>query len=362
MKEIFYSQDEIIIGNRKIGGSHPTYFIADIAANHDGDLDRAKHLCLLAKESGADAVKFQHHDCKKYVSDYGFKNLGGKFSHQSSWDKSIYEVYKDAEVPTSWTNELKKYCDEIGIDIFSTPYDLDMVDHLDEYVDCYKIGSGDLAFEPMLRKVAETGKPVMIATGAATIEEVTRAVELLESYNVDIVLMQCNTNYTGKDENFDYIHLNVLQTYKEMFPNVIIGLSDHTYGCVTTLGSVSLGARVVEKHFTDDNNRPGPDHPFSMTPKTWKEMVDNTRILERSLGHFTKEVQDNEKETIVLQRRAIRFIKDKKKGEVIYGSDFEFQRPCPKDAFNINDYQLVVGKIINRDIENGDYLKQSDIL
>ena len=157
MREIFYSQDEILIGDKKIGGSHPTYFIADVAANHDGDLERAKHLCLLAKESGADAVKFQHHDCKKYVSDFGFKNLGGKFSHQSSWDKSIYEVYKDAEVPTSWTSELHNYCDEIGIDIFSTPYDLDMVDHLDEYVDCYKIGSGDLAFEPMLRKVAQKG-------------------------------------------------------------------------------------------------------------------------------------------------------------------------------------------------------------
>ena len=351
----------IKIGNREIGNKNPTYFITDIAANHDSDLGRAKYLCDLAKDSGADAVKFQHHNCEKYVSDFGFKNLGGKFSHQSKWEKSIYEVYKDAEVPTSWTDKLKTYCDGIGIDLFSTPYDLDMVDHLDEYVDCYKIGSGDLAFEPMLKKVAEKGKPVMIATGAATINEVSRAVELLESYGVDIVLMQCNTNYTGKDENFDYIHLNVLQTYKEMFPNTIIGLSDHTYGCVTTLGSVSLGARVVEKHFTDDNNRPGPDHPFSMTPETWKEMVDNTRILERSLGHFTKEVQDNEKETIVLQRRAIRFTKDVYSGDIITEDDFEFQRPCPIDAFNINNFESIIGKTLNRNIVSGDYLKENDI-
>ena len=148
---------EITISNKKIGGNNPTYFIADVAANHDGDMDRAKYLCLLAKDCGADAVKFQHHNCDKYVSDYGFKNLGNKSSHQKSWKKSIYEVYKDAEVSTSWTKTLKEHCDKIGIDFFSTPYDLDMVDHLDEYVDCYKIGSGDISFEPMLKKVAQNG-------------------------------------------------------------------------------------------------------------------------------------------------------------------------------------------------------------
>ena len=352
---------EITISNKKIGGNNPTYFIADVAANHDGDIDRAKYLCLLAKESGADAVKFQHHNCDKYVSDYGFKNLGNKFSHQKSWKKSIYEVYKDAEVSTSWTKTLKEYCDKIGIDFFSTPYDLDMVDHLDEYVDCYKIGSGDISFEPMLEKVAQKGKPVMIATGASKIQEVVRAVEILKSNNVDVVLMQCNTNYTAGYENFKYIHLNVLQTYKQMFPDVVVGLSDHTHGCVTVLGSVSLGAKVVEKHFTDDNNREGPDHPFSMNPTTWREMVDNTRVLEMSLGHFTKEVQENEKETVVLQRRAIRLTKDFDIGDTISSDDFQFQRPCPPDAYYINDYELILGKPVRRKIVAGDYLKVGDV-
>ena len=353
---------EIIIGKKKLGGLNPTYFITDIAANHDGDFNRAKSLCLLAKESGADAVKFQHHNCDKYVSDYGFKNLGGKFSHQSKWRKSIFEVYKDAEVPTSWTKPLKEYCDSIDIDFFSTPYDLDMVSHLNQYVSCYKIGSGDVAFEAMLRKVAEQGKPVIIATGAATMQEVKRAVSILESYNVDIVLMQCNTNYTGDEENFDYINVNVLKTYQKLFPNVVLGLSDHTHGSVTTLGAVSLGARVVEKHFTDDTKRDGPDHPFSMTPKTWRKMVDQTRILERSLGIFEKEVQDNEKETIILQRRAIRFIKTVNAGEKINQESFEFQRPCPKDAFDINKYESIIGKTLKRDIISGDYLRKDDLV
>ena len=349
------------IDGKKIGLNQPTYFIADIAANHDGDLERAKFLCKLAKDSGADAVKFQHHNCKKYVSDFGFKNLGGKFSHQSSWEKSIYDTYKSAEVPTSWTHELKKYCNKIGITMFSTPYDLDMVDHLNNFVDCYKIGSGDLAFDLMIRRVAETRKPIMIATGASTIAEVEKAVNILRSYDVDIVLMQCNTNYTGNDENFDFINLNVLKTYKEMFPDVIIGLSDHTHGSVTTLGAVALGAKVVEKHFTDDNDRQGPDHPFSMNPESWREMVDNTRILERSMGSGTKKVEDNEKETVVLQRRALRFIRDMKKGDLISFDDFEFQRPCPEDAFSINEFKNILNKTINKDIAAGDYLRNGDV-
>ena len=244
--------------------------------------------------------------------------------------KSIYEVYKDAEVPISWTEHIKNYCDQIEIDFFSTPYDLDMVDHLNNYVSCYKIGSGDLAFEPMIEKVAKTRKPVMIATGAATIDEVKNAVSILKSYESEIVLMQCNTNYTGKDENFDFINLNVLKTYHEMFSNVVMGLSDHTHGAITTLGAVALGAKVIEKHFTDDVNRDGPDHPFSMTPKSWKRMVEGTRILERAMGKKEKKVEENELDTIILQRRAIRFTRNMSKGDIIKIEDFQFQRPCPK--------------------------------
>ena len=156
--------NEIKLNGKTIGENSPVYFIADIAANHDGDIDRAKLLINLAKESGADAVKFQHHDVKKYVSDYGFKNLGGKFSHQSKWNKSIFEVYKDAEVPRLWTQELKSYCDKLEITFFTTPYDLDTVDYIDDFVPAYKIGSGDIVWHDMLKKVANKQKPVLFAT------------------------------------------------------------------------------------------------------------------------------------------------------------------------------------------------------
>jgi N-acetylneuraminate synthase len=341
----------IKIEDKKIGGSNPTYFIADAAANHDGDLERAKHLCLLAKESGADAVKFQHFNANSFVSDTGFKSLSGKQSHQVNWKKSVYEVYADASLPLFWTKELKDYCNKIGITFFSSPYGLDMIEHLDEYVPAWKIGSGDVNYNVQLEAIAKTGKPVMLSTGASSLEEVINAVSVLEKHTDKIILMQCNTNYTGNDENFDYIHLNVLQTYKEMFPNVIIGLSDHTHGCVTVLGSVSLGARVIEKHFTDNIDRDGPDHTFSMTPKSWKEMVDNTRILERSLGHFTKEVQDNEKETVIVQRRALYTKQDIESGTRIEDSMLEAKRPCLTNSVNINHNfdNVITNKFIPKD-------------
>ena len=256
-----------------VGGQSKVYFIADIAANHDGSLQRALKLIELAKKSGADAAKFQHHNVKKYVSDIGFKNLKKKFSHQKKWKKSIFEVYKDAEVSTTWTKALKKKCNQIGIDFFSTPYDLDMVDHLNPHVNAFKIGSGDVAWNDMLRKVASKKKPVFFATGAADLEEVKNAYRIINRLNKKICIMQCNTNYTGSLDNFNYINLNVLKKYKKLFPNAIIGLSDHTPGHETVLGAIALGIKVVEKHFTDDISRNGPDHPFSMDPKTWKEMV-----------------------------------------------------------------------------------------
>ena len=339
---------------------HQTYFIADISANHDGDLERAKKLCLLAKESGANAAKFQHFKAETIVSDFGFKNLGGKMSHQSKWEKSVYDVYNDASVPLDWTPILKKYCDKIGIDFFTTPYDLDYVDKLDEFVEMYKIGSGDITWHQMLRKVASKGKKLLLATGASDIEEVQRAMNILLEYNVPLVLMQCNTNYTAEKENFKYINLNVLKTFGLMYPNVELGLSDHTIGDETVLGAVALGAKYIEKHFTDDNNRIGPDHPFSMNPKSWKEMVERTRRLELALGSTIKKVEDNEKDSQIVQRRSIRLKCDKKVGEKINQDDIYYIRPCPKDAMPLHINP--VGKtLIHSDIKKNDYIRKYDI-
>jgi len=347
------------IGKNKIGNGEKVYFIADIAANHDGDIKRALKLIELAKESGADAAKFQHHNVSRYVSDFGFKNLKKKMSHQKKWKKSIFEVYKDAEVPKGWTLSLKKKCEEVGIDFFSTPYDLDMVDHLNPFVKAFKIGSGDVAWNEMLIKVSKKKKPVFFATGAATLEEVKNAYKIISKNNSKFCIMQCNTNYTGAIENFKFINLNVLKKYKKIFPKALLGLSDHTPGHETVLGAVAMGAQAIEKHFTDNIKRKGPDHPFSMDPKTWKSMVVATRNLEKSMGDGIKKVEKNETDTVVLQRRSIRVTKNFYRGEVLKKDNIEFQRPCPKDAIIPNDLRKFLGKKLNRNLKSGSHLKKT---
>lgn len=349
-------------GNKRIGEGCPVYFIADIAANHDGSLERAKSLISHAKEAGADAVKFQHHDVNKYVSDEGFKNIGKKLSHQTEWKKSIYQVYKDAQVPLEWTHELKSHCRREGLEFFTTPYDLDLVDSLASDVPGFKIGSGDINWHEMLAKVASVGKPMLFATGAASLQEVVDAYMLVSKTNDKVVLMQCNTNYTGSAENFKYINLNVLKVYKSLFPEVVLGLSDHTPGAETVLGAIALGAKVIEKHFTDDNSREGPDHPFSMNPMSWKNMVRSSRLLECALGSSIKKVEDNERETVVLQRRCIRATCAIPRGAIISREMFEFQRPAPEGSIQPNDVSLVLGRTAAREITAGAHIRFSDIV
>jgi len=352
----------IKIGEKNVGDKYPVYFIADIAANHDGDLNRAKELILLAKESGADAAKFQHFKANKIVSDFGFKNLNkDQLSHQAKWGKSVFEVYKDAEINRNWTEELYNHCQEVGIHFFSSPYDFDAVDMLEQYMPAYKIGSGDITWSEILVKIAQKNKPVLLATGASSLSEVKEAMETIEQYNNKIVLMQCNTNYTASLENFKYISLNVLNTYKSLYPDVVLGLSDHTLGHTTVLGAVALGARVVEKHFTDDNNRVGPDHAFAMNPRTWREMVDRTRELENALGSSIKKVEDNEKQTVVLQRRCLRATQDLPKGKLITSDDFEALRPAPEGAVKPSQLKLIIGKKLRRDLKYGEHLTMEDV-
>ena len=352
---------EIKIGKRKIGIDRPTYFIADIAANHDGSLTRAKKLIDLAKKAGADAAKFQHFKAEKIVSDYGFKNLKGKTSHQDSWKKSVFEVYRDYEFNRKWDTQIREYCKKVGIDFFSSPYDFDAVDELEKFVPAYKVGSGDITWDEMLIYVAKKKKPVLLATGASTLDEVKHALKTTLKYNKQVVLMQCNTNYTADLENFKYISLNVLKSYGELFPDLVLGLSDHTHGHATVLGAVALGARVIEKHFTDDNRRIGPDHAFAMNPKTWREMMDSTRELENALGSSEKKVEDNEKDTVIVQRRCLRAASDLTSGYKLQKHDIEVLRPAPKNAYKPNDIEKIIGKKLKKSLKFGQEFTPEDV-
>ncbi len=248
-----------------------------------------------------------------------------------------------------------------GIPFFTTPYALDVVDYMDAHVPAYKIGSGDITWMEMIERVASKQKPYFLATGAATADEVHRAVCAALAINPQFALMQCNTNYTASLDNFKYIQLNVLKTYRAMYPGMVLGLSDHTPGHSTVLGAVALGARMVEKHFTDDVCRDGPDHAFSMDPHTWREMVDRTRELENALGSGVKKVEKNEKETVIVQRRSLRASANLARLRVIEVGDFVALRPCPADALTPLEIETIVGRTLRRDIPVGDYLRAADI-
>jgi sialic acid synthase SpsE len=340
------------IGKKIISNTSKTYFIADIAANHDGNLSRALKLIKLAAAAGADAAKFQHFKAETIVSDRGFKNLGKKISHQAKWKKSVFEVYKKASIDFNWTKILKTQCKKYKIEFITAPYDLEYVDKVNKFIPAYKIGSGDITWIEIIKKIAKKKKPVIIATGASSLNDVKRAVKIILKYNKKIVLMQCNTNYTAEDANTNYLNLNVLNQYKKIFGNkVILGLSDHTHGNNSVLGSVALGARVVEKHFTDNNHRTGPDHLFSMNPKTWKKMIKQTRILEKSLGDGKKRIEINEKLSSIVQRRSIRLNRSLKKGTKIEEKFLIYLRPCPKNGLSPYEKNKILGKKLIRNLE-----------
>ena len=321
-------------------------FIADIAANHDGDLDRALSLIELAAEAGADIAKFQHFRAETIVSATGFAELGENASHQKSWRESVFETYRKYALPYEWTETLAARCAHAGIEFMSTPYDFKAVDLLAPLVQSFKIGSGDLNWHEFLGYVAELGKPMILATGASTWDEVASAVSVVQEHGAPLTVMQCNTNYTGDEGNDAFLNLRVLSEYRRRFPGCAIGLSDHTKGSATIQLAVALGATVFERHFTDDSTRPGPDHAFSLEPAEWRAMVDAALAAQRSLGSGVKVVEENEISARVVQRRAIRYASHLKPGTRLERKDLRVTRPCPNGAMDASQVEAILGSVL----------------
>lgn len=350
----------VCLGGQIVGEGFPLYFIADIAANHDGSLDRAFRLIELAKEAGANAAKFQNFQAATIVSAKGFESLGKQLSHQATWKRPVIQVYKDASLSFEWTQKLKDKCDEIEIEYFTSPYDFDSVDHVDPFVSVYKIGSGDITWLEIIEYIARKGKPIIIASGASNLEDVERAMHAIQTVNREIVLMQCNTNYTADPSNFRFINLRVLQTFRERFPETILGLSDHTPGHSAILGAVALGARVFEKHFTDDNAREGPDHRFAMSPKTWREMVERAGETYAALGDGVKRIEQNETEACVIQRRALRYTRDLSSGHILVAGDMFPLRPNPPEGISPYKISELIGRRLVREVSTDDMARWED--
>jgi len=348
---------EIVIGDKIIGVGHPTYIIAEIGANFDNNIEKAKLLCLKAKESGADCAKFQSFISQKIVSGKGFANMKLKGVH-GSWSKPIEQVFKEAEFPREWHKEISDYCKEIDIHFSTSPYDFEAVDLCEQLnVPFIKIGSGEITWHEILEHIASKNKPMFLATGDSTLSEIDEAVRVIESTgNNNLVLMQCITNYPSKIES---ANISVLKTYKKAF-NILTGYSDHSPGLVVALGSVSLGACVIEKHFTLNNNDIGPDHPHSMNVSDFKTMVKCIRELEKALGSSRKQVVDEESETVIVQRRCLYANKNILKDDIIKYDDIIELRPAlgiyPKYKKNI------IGKRASRYIEKYTPIFWEDII
>ena len=358
---------DIKIGEKNIGAGYPTYIIAEVGSNFDGNLERAKYLANLAKETGADAYKIQNFLAPKIVSIKGFQNL--QVSFQSKWDKPVVEVYRRAEFPREWLKELSEYCKKIGIDFFSSPYDIEAVKLLEEIDSpAYKIGSGEIDNLEFLEYVAHLGKPIILSCGATTLEEIENAVSVIRNTGNDqIVLLQCVTNYPSPIAN---ANIRAMVAIKEKF-GVEVGYSDHTIGpagsgddplsgITVPLGAVALGAKVIEKHFTDDRTRKGPDHPFAMDIETFKKMVEGIKTLEKALGDGVKKVMPSEKETVIIQRRGIYAARNIEKGQIISREMVEFLRP----AIGLRPPQInmILSKVAKHKILAGEPIALDDVV
>lgn len=349
------------IGETIVGDNSKTYFIADIGANHDGDIKRAKNLIKLASHSGANAAKFQHFKASTIISKNGFDSLKSGTTHQSTWKKSVVEVYEDASINLEWNFELLEECKKYEIDFFSSIYDLDILNQMANIVPAFKIGSGDIDWSEMLEATSKFNKPMIIAAGASNLQDVDYAVELIQQRNKEIALLQCNTNYTGSIDNFKFLNLNVIKTFKRRYPDVVLGLSDHTPGHTSVLGAVALGAKIIEKHFTDDKTRTGPDHGFALDNRDWNQMVTEVRNLECALGDGIKIIEENERDSFCVQRRSLRLKKSIRAGDEITKDHLVALRPRSAVGIGPSELLNIIGKSVKNNIDEGYELEWRDI-
>lgn len=334
------------IKNRMVGDGYPAYIIAEMSANHAGSIERAKEIIREAKRCGADCIKIQ-----TYTPDTLTIDCHNKYFQveNGTWEgENLYSLYGKAYTPWEWQQELKEEADKVGIDFLSTPFDTTAVDFLEDMgLEFYKIASFEMIDLPLLRYIAATGKPIIMSTGMATLEEIKESVETIKDCGNDqIALLKCSSAYPALPEQ---MNLRTIVDLKEKF-ELPIGLSDHSMGHMSATTAVTLGANIIEKHFCLGREIENPDASFSMTPAEFKEMVDTVRQVEAALGKVSYGVAPQEESSMVF-RRSIFVVEDVKAGERLTEDNTRIIRPGygmkPK---YIDD---VLGMKVQQDIERG---------
>lgn len=342
---------EIQIGNNIISKESKTYVIAEMSGNHNMDFERAKQILTVAKESGADAVKLQTYTADTITLDCNDPCF--QITQGTLWDgTTLYKLYQEAYTPWEWHVELQNLANKLGLDFFSSPFDFSSVDFLQKMnVPAYKIASFEITDIPLIRKVASTGKPVILSTGIATLADIELAINTCRSEgNENIVLLKCCSAYPAPYED---INLNTMVSMSDTF-DCIIGLSDHTMGSAVAVAAVASGAKVIEKHLTLSRADGGVDSAFSMEPSEFRKMVDDIRIVEKAMGKITYDLTDKQ----IAERehsRSLFIAEDMKCGDVFDERNLRSVRPgC---GLHTKYYEKLLGKKINQDVKKGTPMK-----
>ena len=340
-------EKEIRIGNKVISEDSPTFIVAEMSGNHNMDFDRAVEIMKAAKEAGADAVKIQTYTADTITLDCDDPCF--QITQDTLWDGvTLHKLYQTAYTPWEWQPRLKRMAEDMGLLLFSSPFDFTSVDFLEDMdVPAYKIASFEITDIPLIRKVARLGKPVILATGIARLADIELAVQTCrEEGNEQVILLKCCSAYPTPYEDVNLRTIpNLAQTFQ-----CLAGLSDHTMGTAVATGAVALGARMVEKHMTLRRSDGGPDAAFSMEPGEFREMVDNIRILEKALGKVTYELsekQARERE----HSRSLFVAQDMKAGDTFTPENLRSVRPA--DGLHTRYYEQLLGRKITRDARLG---------
>lgn len=343
----------MIIDNFKVSNDSPCYIIGELSANHGGDINIAKQSIKALKECGANAVKIQTYTPDTLTIDCD--NEYFKLNHGSIWDgTTLYKLYQSAYTPWEWQKELSDYAKQVGLTLFSTPFDKSSVDFL-EYlnVPAYKVASFEIKDIPLIEYIASKNKPIILSTGVATKNDIYEVLNSCKkTKNLDIALLKCTSSYPAKLED---ANLNTMRDMKNEF-NTIVGLSDHSIDMEVPITAVALGAKIIEKHFILDKNIGGPDSSFSLDKNQFKQMVYSIRKVEKCIGKILYNTDDDLKKHIKFSR-SLFIVKDLKKGEILKEDNLRSIRPGY--GMHPKYYYDVLGRKVNKDIKRGTPLAPS---
>jgi N-acetylneuraminate synthase/sialic acid synthase len=337
------------IGTREIGDHAPCYVIAEIGHNHQGSLEKARELFREAKQAGAHAVKLQKRDNRGLYTRAAYNK---PYDNENSFGATYGEHREFLEFGAHEYRELQAYARELGVDFFATAFDIASADFLESLdVPAYKIASGDLKSTPLLKHVAQFGKPMIISTGGALLDDVRRAYHTIKAINPQLAILQCTAGYPAE---FDELDLRVITQYRTQFPDAVIGFSSHDNGISMPVAAYVLGARIVEKHFTLNRAMKGTDHAFSLEPVGLRKLVRDLDRTYKALGDGDKKIYESEKAPIIKMGKSLVVAHDLPAGHVLGADDIVMKSP----GGGIPPYELdrVLGRRTLKALYQDDFL------